>query len=453
MEIVKTSLSDQSKAIDSLLKDLKGLDLVISKKKSRYQSEYNALQIAIATSIESFFENLNYEVTVTEAAPQITKLISGKYKAVIITFKTNKNSIQAGTQFYCVNTFTEKGSIKTKEVSPDKLKLAGIKYTTETAFDKNVNDALSLLKIDPTAISFMKKLYDTTAESKNKNTAFPEECKRLYKLIKPQDLQAIGKDFGEILSARWLMNQSEFNSFEWMQFPAASNEPLIDFSIKMKNSLIKFSAKFEKGAAPSINAIVDNIKNSYPNPTPDEKKYIYVLESLSGKGVSNNILEAMKHLKTAAYTELEKIIKSNFNLSDLSSFIRKNISEKYETTNARVDAFNDTFGNVLKLLNKTVTKDSLDVVFRSKTYQKELASPIVSPMGYYLVDLLNKDEKFKKILNNIANSIDVRQIYLDFTSTSLDFEVKKFSDASFSFAYGANAKDSNNTGIKFKMIR
>lgn len=88
--------------------------------------------------------------------------------------------------------------------------------------------------------------------------------------VKPSDRQAIGKDFGEILSMRWHISQPFAKNWKECYFSSISNEALVDYSIvlKEKNALVtvNVSAKFEAGAAPSIGAIVGNLDSVYPRP-------------------------------------------------------------------------------------------------------------------------------------------------------------------------------------------
>ena len=56
------------------------------------------------------------------------------------------------------------------------------------------------------------------------------------------------------------------------------------------------------------------------------------------------------------------------------------------------------------------------------------------------------------VLNNISQQMKTEQVYLNFVGETMQFTKKLFSKASFKFAYGANAKDSDNTGIKFSML-
>ena len=73
-------------------------------------------------------------------------------------------------------------------------------------------------------------------------------------------------------------------------------------------------------------------------------------------------------------------------------------------------------------------------------------------MGYALVDYMNKQQVYQDILNKISQQMKTEQVYLDFIGENMRFTKKLFSKASFKFAYGANAKDSDNTGIKFSML-
>ena len=65
----------------------------------------------------------------------------------------------------------------------------------------------------------------------------------------------------------------------------------------------------------------------------------------------------------------------------------------------------------------------------------------------------NKIEIFQEMLNAAAQNSSVSQIYLNFTNKTIVFMEKTFKESTFKFSYGSNAKDSNNTSIKFEMVR
>ena len=73
-------------------------------------------------------------------------------------------------------------------------------------------------------------------------------------------------------------------------------------------------------------------------------------------------------------------------------------------------------------------------------------------MGYAIVSYMNSQPIFSEILNTVSRKLNIEQVYLNFTSSSIEIKKKLFSESKFKFSYGANSKDSDNTGIKFSMI-
>jgi hypothetical protein len=116
----------------------------------------------------------------------------------------------------------------------------------------------------------------------------------------------------------------------------------------------------------------------------------------------------------------------------------------------RIKMFNTEFREIYEILGKNAADDSLKVVFSTATYKKYY-SLVLAPMGYGLVAYMNKTPIYQEILNNISREMKTEQVYLTFPGEALGFKKKLFSNASFTFSYGANAKDSDNTGIKFAM--
>jgi hypothetical protein len=455
-EITSSTLDDQNKTIEAIIQNLHKSDIKVKKKVSRYQSSYKALEISTSADLKEFFKTYNFTVQIEDASREIQKIISGKYKPVIVRIKSSPINSLDEKEFYCVNTYTEKGSIKTKELSPSSLGLSS-KFTSVGMYDKAVESSVLGLKLDDPAKKFMLSLFNQAKTGKAGNISYDSETKAAYSLVKPQDKQAIGKDFGEVISLRWVVNQPEYQDFKYFYFQDNSNAPLIDYIVVMvfddKEVKMNFSAKFEAGSAPSLKAILDYIPKAYPSPTQKEKKIVDSLLDLTKTSgtTSDNILESVKKIKHPGYVELERIIeKKNLSLDDISNYLEKNIQKKFSTTAARIQIFKEKFASFYEAINKKAADDSLNAVFKTNTY-KGAYSLVISPLGYSLVDYMNNNPMYTEILNNVARSIEVQQVYLDFNADSIKFKIKKFSDAEFSFSYGANAKNSNNTGIKFKM--
>lgn len=427
---------------------------------SRYQSHIKAVEISYNGSLSSFFKLHSINVSVADLTPVEEKSISGKYKAKAITVNAAVAGVAKGDIFFVVNTYTEKGSLKTKDLVPEKFGLTKAPYKTLAQLDNAVYAGIASNKTIPEDIrTALNELYKVVAENKTvkKLISFSPSLKIAMAQVKQQDKQAIGKDFGEVLSMRWYLSQPFGESFSEASFSTISNEALVDFVVlkKIGKDLIRqnISAKFEEGGAPSINAIIGNIDDVFRNPTGDVLMAINVLRALSAKtdNTSAKILEAMQTIDHPAYAMLGEIIgKANFEIKDVSSHIQK-LALLNTSAKARIAAFNLAFGDVYVALNKTASDDSKSIVFANATYKKYY-SLILAPMGYALVDYMNKQSAYQEVLNKMSRAMSTEQVYLNFVGEKLEFTCKTFSEAKFKFAYGANAKDSDNTGIKFSML-
>lgn len=451
---------DYKKLADSAKKAadvLKGKGQIASIKISRYQKQIKAVEVSFNGKLDDLLKAKGFKGKLSDLTAVEEKNISGKYKAKLFTVVSASNTLNKNDSFFIVNTFTEKGSIKTKYLAPDKLGLTSQSgaYVNVRNFDKAVIDGINYLTINEDIRYVLHQLYGDVVQFKSKNSdtiPFSSETKKLVSLLKSQDKQAIGKDFGEVLSLRWYITQSFAQPVERFGFTINSNNPLVDFYVRHGKTVSNVSAKFEAGAAPSINSIVKVIDKVYQKPTTEEKKAINVLKALASDkdNTSAKILHAYEALNLPTLNELKLILnKKQITIKDISEHI-ENIATVSNKTPARIKLFKEIYAPVYQILNKTASDDSLNTVFSSSKYSKYY-SLVMSPMGYALVDYMNKTPIYQEILNNISRSLKTEQVYLNFTSSGMKFEKKLFSKAEFKFAYGANAKDSDNTGIKFSM--
>jgi hypothetical protein len=437
---------------------LKAKQVKSSIKKSRYQTQINAVEVAYPGSLDSLFKETGIKGKISDLTSTEEKSISGKYKAKLVTLTATVAGCAPKEQFLIVNTFTEKGSLKTKDLAPDKLLLTDKRFKNLADFDKAVYAGIKAVAVPNDIKDCIISLYASVAANKTHRDSIPmnAEAKKLFKLIKQQDKAAIGKDFGEVLSLRWYLTQDFSKGWSECYFSLESNAALVDYVIKIKigNKIIPVdvSAKFEAGAAPSIGAIVDNIKTVYKTPSADEKKAIGVLQALASDSgnTSTKILAAYKTLNLPAYAKLKALIgKPDFSITDISDKIQM-IANASKSADNRIKMFNTEFKGIYEILGKNAADDSLKVVFSTATYKKYY-SLILAPMGYALVAYMNKTPIYQDILNNISREMKTEQVYLTFPGEALAFKKKLFSNSSFTFSYGANAKDSDNTGIKFAM--
>ena len=217
---------------------------------------------------------------------------------------------------------------------------------------------------------------------------------------------------------------------------------------------VEISAKFEEGGAPSIKTIVKEIDNVYKTPSQEEKKVIDILKILgtqvSGETTSDKILKIAMRLDFEGYNYLKKVIgKSDINVKDIDNFVR-NIAKTYDTAPVRIKEFRKIFDPYFKILTKGVKDESLGVIFTTDSFPK-YSSSVIAPLGYWLIGYMNSLPSFIQVLNNVSRSLKTEQIYLNLTPSSLVFNKKIFEQAEFKFEYGGNAKNADNTGIKFSM--
>jgi len=217
---------------------------------------------------------------------------------------------------------------------------------------------------------------------------------------------------------------------------------------------VEISAKFEEGGAPSIKTIVKEIDNVYKTPSPEEKKVIDILKILgtqvSGETTSDKILKIAMRLDFEGYNYLKKVIdKPVINVKDIDNFIR-NIAKTYDTAPVRIKEFRKIFDPYFKILTKGVKDESLGVIFTTDSFPK-YSSSVIAPLGYWLVGYMNSLPSFIQVLNSVSQSLKTEQIYLNLTPSSMVFKKKIFEQAEFKFEYGGNAKNADNTGIKFSM--
>ena len=217
---------------------------------------------------------------------------------------------------------------------------------------------------------------------------------------------------------------------------------------------VEISAKFEEGGAPSIKTIVKEIDNVYKTPSSEEKKVIDILKILgtqvSGETTSDKILKIAMRLDFEGYNYLKKVIdKPEINVKDIDNFIR-NIAKTYDTAPVRIKEFRKVFDPYFKILKKSVKNESLGVIFTTDSFPK-YSSSVIAPLGYWLIGYMNSLPSFIQVLNSVSQSLKTEQIYLNLTPSSIVFKKKVFEQAEFKFEYGGNAKNADNTGIKFSM--
>lgn len=165
----------------------------------------------------NFFKEIDIQVI------DSAKSVSSKYKGYVLIAMKDMDSFKKDTKLEWVNSEISESNTGSKlfapkDLSPDKLQVVGIPCKVIELIEKV---SIEINKKYDKSIS--KQLISLLKASKEKKELI--ELNEIL-LFEKDDLKTISKDFGEILSAIWLM--SKFN-FSQVVFPNNSNEKFIDF--------------------------------------------------------------------------------------------------------------------------------------------------------------------------------------------------------------------------------
>lgn len=360
--------------------------------------------------------------------------ISGSYSTQEITIKKAIPGARVGDKIYLVIARSSKGVLKTKQLTPDALGFAG-KTISKNSFLKTVKSAIDKSSA-PDNIKSM--LLDLMSVSGTSNTVLKEDH---IKSISDSDVNIIAKDFGELSGAYWFMNQFNKKAGS-IKYPSASNAALVDYYAMIGKDEIAISAKANKGAPPSINAIADILRTKkYTN--KDKEAARLAIIAISDNTTVDGIVKASMELSHPGYIWLKKNLFKN---KDFSAADCETVLEKYKSPEELVQALTPFYTIIKRSASLNIAKRIFDT--KAKRW-----GTIISPLGYSLVDILNTNSVFLSVLNDAANSIVVSQLYISINKSTklVSYKVKEFNASVFKFEYNANAGQPSLKKISFKM--
>jgi len=383
----------------------------------------------LRTAIDGSFEQILNGVAKIKIE-MMDKSISGSFPTYKITLIEKIGNIPAGTSMLYVNSKSSTGSVNNKEFTPDSLGFAGKKYNEKQLKDaliKAIQNHPKFLKVG----SFMLSLIDSSYRNL-KSVEYGDS-------VSSTDISKIAKDFGELTGALWLLRTKYKNNKVY--FPLASNEPLIDYIIETDDGDKKISAKAGKGAPPSINVVAQELKSGNIKLNTAEKKYAKVIIDISDNSTIGGILEASKSYNTPGYAAISKII---------PKFDRDNI-EKYLNKFANWNSAKASLEPFFKATKRNVSEMIWQRMYEGANPAQRKDGIIISPLGYHLVDELNKDKGLTDLLNKVLSSLTVEQLYLNTNGKTVSYDLVPFKDGKFIFYYNANAGNPSLKKISFKM--
>lgn len=369
------------------------------------------------------------EVKDYDAKPIVAYEAAGKkYKARIKFDMLQKPGVRSATDPN--NTKT----IGNKVLTPDGLGLGG-KTVSKREYIKTVNTCIDQCKLVAPHVKEFLKLF--VNKSDKSNTTFAKAVKD----ISDKDLAIIAKDFGEIAGAWWFLNNYD-KDIVAIEFPARSNEPLVDYYGVYNNGLkIGVSAKAGGGAAPSISSVWNMIGKKTFSDMNDRKVHDFIGAVVNNSG-TEGIVQAAKVMGSKLYSLVGDIIgKVTYTADDIEKWFKQ---------------FDDP-----KVAHQQLTKDFYDKIGKSaklstfeeiwKVSSKKRNGAILSPMAYALIDEVNSNKKNTEFLTDIVRTNNIEQLYVHLTKTSLKYELKGFKDSNFVFEYHSNAANPGGNKIGFKL--
>lgn len=356
-----------------------------------------------------FFRDIDIEVFESNDS------CSSKSKTYILKTKKQINEIPKNTLLYWVNneiSQSKTGSklFATKDLSPDKLGVTGKLYNTEELI-KDVSDFL--IKEYNQKIS--KQLIDLLIFAKTESLEINiKETLTFHK----DDLTVISKDFGEILSAIWIMSNLNFRE---VYFPKNSNEKLIDFYGKRISICYPVSVKSGKGGKVLLQNIIDTINKR----KKINKHKIHSEASLKIIKIVNENSAKSQMIKIHQYLETKMI-------EDLANIMEINSTEI--TLNKLINWTNSKSTDELKIILKNWWIDYSQP--RERTLSgNDKERFILSPLGEKIKYILNNSIKIKESLNFLAKQISILQINIDVRSSKIIFRKSYFKDSKFEFGW------------------
>ena len=364
-----------------------------------------------------------------------------------------------------------------KELSPGNIGLGGKTFSGPQAL---AVEAAKLIDKkypnEPEKAKPLKELLEEALEASGNSIDF----KKASLTFDSSDLAIISADFGEVLAAIWSMNNEPLN-FDRVEFPGATNEPLIDFYGLTKaeggegEDQTPVSCKSgATGGKVSIVNIIEALakqKKGSSDPEIDENAeyamelFRMVEQSTAKEGWIG--VHRIMHAKDAVGAKISRSLAKitgikveDMNKDSLEKWAIKHYNMPPKKAKKVGPGNGSKYNNRLEELMRGVWYPTLDHgalkdedVLKSaflNGYEGKVdpARAIFSPLLENTSRILNVDQKMKDSLTSLARQVALVQTKLDVKAKKMNIRVDYFKDAKFEFK--ANSYAGGNK-VSFKM--
>ena len=371
--------------------------------------------------------------------------LSGTYTTFAYALTKPFANFKTGEFFYFVGTRskTSGGIIPTKLLTPNNLGFA----TTNNKH--TINDFLRTIEKNINQIDipqYLKAFLFEFAKISKTNGGILTTAKD----INESDIKTIAKDFGEITTAYYALNN--IPDAKYIEFPTAANQPMVDFWLYLNNGgIIPCSVKSFGGAAPSLKSITMATRSGKFSAKYDKpREFILTVNDNDGK---DGIIRASKLVDHDSYAIVKREFMGNkdYNNATLETMFTGMFKSKTDE-----QIYDELEDKLYKKIGKGLGAKPKAILTISEIRKVQAKSGLIlSPMAYSLVDHINKKPEYQEFLNLLLNQFDVVQIYVSINRATgrVSFEKKNFEQSNFKFEYHSNAKLPGNNKIGFEMIK
>jgi hypothetical protein len=384
--------------------------------------------------------------------------------SAVVDIKWNGSVIPKGTVSYVGAYTKETGMLGNKELSPEKLVESGVPYTKKSLMDIVSLSLKNLFPENSLKEQKLLPLLQVCMDEASKGLPSSRASVDYSADISNKDLSVISKDFGEILAALYMLGKLGGGNAYTVVFPNA-NQKLVDFNICAHGTVLqRISVKSGLGGPPSIQSIAEKVQRLKGNTKAineigaddDIINVLGIMTDPDIKGVPNKTLFVGSIVCPQAY----KFVQDWLGLGELTlDSIEAKLNELYlkpwelEQTQTGKDAivkdFSTKYAEFVSNNGGNTAKNAVGIVFNRS--RKVRYGVITSPMGYNICKILNSNQKYTSVLNNIIHTLQVLQVYVDVTKSGLSFRTAVFSESDFEFECNATAVLPNNRGFSFRM--
>ena len=356
------------------------------------------------------------------------------------------------------------GGTNSKEFTPDKLKLQGIKYSSSSSMISKIKSGLNSQYSDSKYREIKKYLSECLSKSSGTNISLYESFTKSYSLsgkynVSDGDISILSKNFGEVLAGLYILVTNK--KAQTVEFPSNISETLYDFTMTTDKGIKHFySVKSQGGSSTAlgnINYVLD--KFSKDNKLfSDHKKEIEVIRGLindkqSGKTTICNITDLYNKILSTKKKQILNSIKkiSKYKPKDLS---QTELSKWFPSmvSTAKINDFINTMNDIYNsILDKSkVSEKKLRQMYNGKGIPNGNGY-LLYPMGSYIVKYLNNDKKYLDLLNTILNyGSYVHQFTATLAKKNFKVTISSFKTSKFRYTYNAGGGYPGNRPIGFK---